>query len=79
MSIEEYTEFLVKSICKEEDMIKVCSLGDEKKIINIAVPETSMKVILGKDGKNIKAIRTLVNVYAYKKNMEHVEINIDTF
>ncbi len=81
MSIEEYTEFLVKSITKEEDMIKVQSYTKEEDtlILEILVPESSMGSVVGKDGRNIKAIRTLVNAYAYLKKLGHIEINVDSF
>lgn len=80
MTIEEYTEFLVKSICPLDDLIKVSMFSeDDHKIITIAVPESNMGNVLGSYGKNIKAIRTLVNVYSYLNHVGHVEIQVESF
>lgn len=80
MNIIEYTEFLVKSIC-EEDLVKVSSyIGeDENVIIDIAVPEKVLGSVIGKDGKNISAIRTLVNAYNYLHEKKQIEINVESF
>ncbi len=81
MDIVEYTEFLVKRICSDCDMVKVsCYTGEsEKTILDVLVPENIMGAVLGKGGRNIKAIRTLVNAYAYLHKMGRVEIHIESF
>lgn len=80
MSIVEYTEFLVKSICNEPDMIKVSSYEEENSIkIDILVPEKSLGILLGKDGRNIKSIRTLINAYMYLHEKKNAEIHVDSF
>ncbi len=80
MNIVEYTEFLVKSICKEKDLVKVTSYeGEEKTVLEVLVPESSMGSVLGRDGKNAKSIRTLVNAYAYLHELGRIELNIDSF
>lgn len=81
MGLVEYTEFLVKSIAKDPDMIKVqCFDSDEdSKIIEIIVPNEEMARIIGAGGKTATALRTLIQAYAYTKNMKKVKINIDAF
>lgn len=81
MSIEEYTEFLVKSIVKEPDMVKVqCFDSDEEeKIIEIIVHNADMGAVIGKSGKMASALRTMIQAYAYLKKMKKVKINIDSF
>jgi len=71
MNIVEYTEFLVKSICKDADMIKVNC--------DILVPEHSFGVLLGKEGRNIKAIRTLIHAYAYLHQEKNVDVQVEAF
>lgn len=80
-SLVEYTEFLVKSISKDPDMIKVeCFDSDEEtKIIEVIVPSSEMSRIIGSGGKTATAIRTLVQAYAYTNNLSKVKINIDSF
>jgi len=80
MNIVEYTEFLVKSICKDADMIKVNCYEDETgKKIDILVPEHSFGVLLGKEGRNIKAIRTLIHAYAYLHQEKNVDVQVEAF
>ena len=80
MDIVEYTEYLVKSICENADLVKVSRYeAEEKLVLEVLVPETSIGAVLGKDGRNIKAIRTLVNAYAYLHKLPKIELNIDSF
>ena len=80
MNIVEYTEFLVKSIAKDPDLVKVSSYEtDDALTIDIMVPESAMGSVMGKNGRNIKAIRTLVYAYGYLHKSQKLQINIDTF
>ena len=81
MTIEEYTEFLVKSICQNDELIKVTSCQNEKKrlVLDIVIPEPYKGRLIGHQGKTIKAIHTLVNAHAYANKKGYVEINIETF
>lgn len=81
MSIVEYTDFLIKSLVSEPDLVKVdCFDADEDaKIIEIIVPDADMKLIIGKNGKNASAIRTLIQAFAYVNKMPKVRINIDSY
>lgn len=81
MELVEYTEFLVKSLVKEPDMVKVKSFGgdEESTILEIIVHEDDMGAIIGRKGKMAAAIRTMVQAYAYIKGIKNVKINIDSF
>lgn len=81
MDIVRFTENLVKSISPDADLIKVTSheSEDDTVKIDILVPEDAMGAVLGRDGKNIKAIRTLINAYAYKNKISHVEVEAESF
>ena len=81
MNIVEYTEFLVKNIAKEADLVKVTSFnGDENTtIVEIIVANDDMKVVIGKDGRTATALRTLIQAYAYIHDIKNVKINIDSF
>lgn len=81
MKIVEFTEYLVKSIVKEPDMVKVQSFdGDEGVlIIEIIVHEGDMGIVIGKNGKMSNAIRTLVQAQSYLNDNRRVKINIDSF
>jgi len=81
MNLVEYTEYLVKSICKEPDMVKVASFGSDEDatIIEIIVHESDMGAVIGRSGKMATSIRTLVQAYAYLNGNKKVKINIDSF
>ena len=57
MNIVEYTEYLVKSLVEDPEMIKVEEfMEDETKIIEVMVPEDQMKYVIGKGGKNAREL-----------------------
>lgn len=81
MKVVEFTEYLVKNIAKEPEMVKVQSFnGDEGDlIIEIIVHESDMGAVIGKNGKMANAIRTMIQAYAYLNDNRKVKINIDSF
>jgi uncharacterized protein len=81
MNLVELTEFLVKSIVKEPDMISVKQFeGDENEItIQVLVNDADMGSVIGKGGAIANSIRTLVQASAYINNQKKVRINIDSF
>ncbi len=81
MNIVEYAEFLVKSIAKQPDLVKVTSFGGEEDatIIEIIVCEDDMGVVIGKNGKMASSLRTLIQAFAYLNDNKKVKINIDSF
>ena len=81
MGIVEYTEFLVKSIVKNPDMVKVQLFEneDEDSILEIIVHNEDMGAVIGKAGKMASSLRTLIQAYAFVNNMRKVKINIDSF
>lgn len=80
MELAEYAEFLVKSIVKNPDMIKVKTFGkDDENILEILVSENEMGVVIGRQGKMANALRTMILAFAYIKGINNVKINIDSF
>lgn len=81
MTIVEYTDFLVKSLVKDPELVKVESFDsdEESLIIEIIVPDDEMKYVIGHQGKNATALRTLIQAFAYIHNMKKVKINIDAY
>lgn len=80
MNLVEYTEFIIKSICKEPDLVRVQSFQEEEvTILEIMVPESSMGSVIGKSGKVAQSIRTLVQAYAYLNKIGKVRVNIEAF
>ena len=79
--LKVFTEELVKSLTTEPDLVKVQNFEDEEEnpIIEIMVSESDIGRVIGKSGKNAKAIRTLVQAAAFNKGIKRVKINIDSF
>jgi len=80
MSLVEYAEFLVKSICKEPDLIRVQSFEeDEMTILEIMVPENEMGAVIGKAGKVAKSLRIMIQAYAYLQKSGRIRVNFEAF
>lgn len=80
MELVEFTKELILSIVDSKDMVAVKEMPseDEKTIvIEVLVDEHDMPRVIGKGGRNINAIRTLVQACSYKKENKYVKINID--
>lgn len=81
MDIIGYTEFLVKSIVKNPDMVKVqlFETEGEDPIVEVIVHSDDMGTVIGRSGKMVSSLRTLVQAYAFVNNMPKVKVNIDSF
>ncbi len=81
MELTSFTEFLVKSLVKDPDMVAVKELEteDDVIVIEVLVGEDDMGAVIGKSGKIANAIRTLVQASAYINGGKKVRINIDSF
>ena len=76
-----FTESLVKYLVTDPEMVKVKDFKDDDGniILEIMVPEEDMGRVVGRSGKNIQAIRTLIQATAYNKGLKKVKINVDAF
>ena len=76
-----FTENLIKSLVKEPDMVKVQEfLGDDETIqLEIIVQDDDMGSVIGRGGKMIQAVRTLIQAAAYNMGLSRIRINVDSF
>lgn len=80
MQLGNLTEFLVKSLVKNPDMVSVKAFNDEDKItIEVLVSNDDMGRVIGKKGMIASSIRTIVQASSYLNHEKHVIINIDSF
>lgn len=81
MNITDFTTYLIKSIVKNPDLVKVSSFDAEEEgtIIEVLVSNSDMGSVIGKNGKIAKALRTIIQAHAYLNNIKHVKVNIDSF
>jgi len=80
MTSVEFTEFLIKNLVKEPDMVSVKEIGNEEDltVIQVLVNEDDMGAVIGRNGNIIKSVRTLVQAAAYQEGKK-VRIDIDSF
>ena len=81
MNITDFATLLISGIVKNPDMVKVSSFeGDEDTtILEILVSNEDMGAVIGKEGRNANALRTIINAHAYLNNIKKIKINIDSF
>lgn len=80
MNLVKLTEFLIESIIIDCEGISVKEYPTDEEIkIEVLVPEDQMGIVIGKKGKTINAIRTLVQVAAYKNNLKHVFVDVQSY
>lgn len=81
MDLVALTEYLVKSIVKQKDMVSVKQFEDDEEYITIQVlvDSSDMGAVIGKNGMNANALRTLVQASSYINGLKKVKINIDSF
>ena len=81
MNIVDFTTYIVTNMVKNPDLVKVSSFKGEEEttIIAILVSNDDMGAIIGKNGKNAKALKTIIRAHAYLNNIKNIKINIDAF
>ncbi len=78
MSIVELTELIVKSLVKDADSVSVKAFDTEENEISIeiVVSEEEAGSIIGKNGKTINSIRTLLQASSYLKDNKKIKVNV---
>ncbi len=82
MDLVELTKEIVLSLCSDKDSVNVKEFeSDDDKVvlIEVMVSEEDYGKIIGKAGRNINAIRTLVQASSYLKDNKKVKINVEKF
>ena len=78
MSIVELTELIVKSLVTDADSVSVKAFDTEENEISIeiVVSEAEAGSIIGKNGKTINSIRTLLQASSYLKDNKKIKVNV---
>ena len=81
MNLVELTEYLVKNVAKEPEMVSVKRFDDEDDyiIIQVMIDSNDMGAVIGSKGKIANAIRTIVQASAYINGEKKVKINMIAF
>lgn len=68
-SASEFLTFVVSSLVESKDQIEITEREDELgTLLTLKVAKEDMGTIIGKEGKTIQAIRTVLRVYGSKKD-----------
>ena len=81
MTLVELTDFLVKNLVKDPEMVAVKELEgeDDTILIQVLVNESDIGWVIGRGGVIANSIRTIVQAAAYVNGNQKVKINIDSF
>ena len=82
MDYVKLTERLVKAVVVDEDAVSVKEFesDDEKKInIQVLVSEDDMKRVIGKNGKTINSIRTVLAASSSLHDNKYINLNVEGF
>ncbi len=82
MNLVLLTESLVKALVKNPDSVSVKEFDTEEEdflLIQIMVEESDMGIVIGKGGKIVNALRTIVQASGYINGNKKVKINVDSF
>lgn len=76
------TETIIKKIVQNVDAVEVKEFESDQEntiLIEVLVAEEDMGRLIGKDGKMINAIRTIVSASAYVNYQKYVNVNVNSF
>ncbi|MEG2351065.1 MAG: KH domain-containing protein [Bacilli bacterium] len=82
MDLVKLTEFIIKELVNDKESVTVKEFPSENEdevVIQVMVPEDQMGIVIGKEGKNIKALRTIVQASSYVNGNRRVMINVDSY
>lgn len=82
MNLVKLTETIVKKIVKDEESVSVKEFdSDEENTVQIEVmvPSEELGRVIGKEGRTINAIRTIVQASSYISDNKKVIINVDAY
>ena len=82
MDLVELTKEIVLSLVKDKDTVNVKEFETDEEntiLIEIMVSKDDIGKVIGKNGNNAKALRTLVQASSFLKDNKKDRINIDSF
>ena len=82
MDLVELTKEIVLSLVKDKDSVNVKEFESDDEntmLIEVMVSEDDLGRVIGKGGKTIEAIRTLVKASSFLQKNKKVKINVDKF
>ena len=81
MDLIKLTEEIILSIVEDKDIAAVKEFPSENEkeiLIEVVISEKDMPRLIGKNGKVINSIRTIVQASSYLKDNKRVQTNINS-
>ena len=81
MDLISLTESIVLSLVEDKELAKIKEFPSENEkeiLIEVIISEKDMPRLIGKGGKVINSIRTVVQASSYLKDNKLVKINVDS-
>lgn len=82
MSLVELTKEILLSLAEDKDSVTVKEFDTEEEntiMIQAMVSSSDMGRVIGREGRTIKAIRTLIQASSSIKENKRVKIEVDSF
>ena len=82
MDLVALTETIIKKIVKDPDSVSVKEFESEEENtiqIEVIVEKEDLAIVIGSHGKNINAIRTIVQASSTINTGKKVTINVDSY
>ena len=81
MDLLNLTQEIILSLVKDKDIVAVKEFPSENEnevLLEVLITESDMPRVIGKSGKVINSVRTIVQASSYLKDNKKVKINIDS-
>lgn len=81
MDLLKLTEEIILSLVQDKDIVAVKEFPAENEneiLLEVVISEADMPRVIGKVGKVINSVRTIVQASSYLKDNKKVKINIDS-
>ena len=81
MDLLNLTQEIILSLVKDKDIVAVKEFPSENEnevLLEVLISEFDMPRVIGKSGKVINSVRTIVQASSYLKDNKKVKINIDS-
>lgn len=81
MDLLNLTQDIILSLVKDKDIVAVKEFPSENEdevLLEVLISESDMPRVIGKSGKVINSVRTIVQASSYLKDNKKVKINVDS-
>lgn len=81
MDLLKLTEEIILSLVDDKEIVAVKQFPSENEdevLLEVLISEDDMPKVIGKGGKVINSIRTIVQASSYLKDNKKVKINVDS-